>query len=188
MATYEVYLGGPPTKNYGLSMFPAIPFDEAGAGFQVGPAAHKGPAAYNDKRLLDFTGGDYALSEMIRNTPPVQGDILGCVLIPKNTILFGFSYKVIKAKAGVTVTPRLRGKASTYVAINCATLNEGFYVASGTAVPAITEAVCSLALCWFDNKPDMLDLTLTALPASGLSGVSLELTPVFVTTSVGGTP
>jgi len=138
--------------------------------------------------VLDFSGGDYALSEFLRNTPPVQTDKLGCVLIPRNCLLLGFSYKVIKAKAGVSLTPSLRGKASTYAAINCATLNDGFYAASGAAVAAVQEAVVSLALCWFDNKPDMLDLTLTAVPASGLSGVVLEITPVLITTSVGGGP
>jgi len=192
MATHELYLGGPPSRNYGLSMFPAQPFNEAAAPFnQIGVASHKGPAAYNDKRRLDFAGGDHALSEWARNATIVAGDKLGAVLIPKNCLFLGFSAQVIAAgPATLSITPSLRGKAHTFAAINGAVVmpEPVFYPASGAAVAQISEGVASLALAVFDNKPDMLDLTLTTLPAGKLGGLILEITPVLITTAVGGIP
>lgn len=188
MATHELYIGGPPTRNYGLSMFPAAPFNDAAAGFQVGPAAHKGPAAFNDKRRLDFSGEDYALAEFTRNTAVAVADVLGAVLIPKNMLCLGFSVQVIKAVAGLSLTPKFRGKAGTFAAIDASVAGEAmFYPASGTAAAAVTEGVVDLGTAIFDNKPDMLDLAVTAAP-NGIAGLILEITPVLIATTMGGTP
>src|SRR6478609_9833171 len=153
MATHELYLGGPPTRNYGLSMFPGVPFNDAQAPFnQIGPAAHKGPIGYNDKRRLAFDGTDHALSEFVRNTTIADGDVLGAVLIPKNQLLLGFTVQVLKAgTATLSIVPKLRGKAHTFAAIAAdAVMSEPvFYPASGTDVAAISEGVASLALAVF---------------------------------------
>lgn len=186
MATHEIYVGGPPTRNYSQSMFPAVPFNEAAAPFnQIGVAAHKGPIGYADTRLLDFSG-DNALAEFLRENTVAAADVLGVVLIPKNVILLGFYYRVITPKAGVTLTPRLRGKAHTFAAIDGAAAGEGFYPASGVAAAAVTEGVIDLSAAVYDVKPDMLDLTLTAIPAGGLSGFSLEISPVMLAVNTGG--
>ena len=191
MATHELYIGGPPSRNYSQAMFPAVPFNEAAAPFNtISVAAHKGPAAYNDKRILDFGGDDHALAEFLRSNTVVQGDKLGAVLIPKNMLLLGFTVKVVKAgPATLSLTPSFRGKAHTFAAINGAVAGEAvFYPASGAAVAAISEGVASLAVAVFDNKPDMLDLTLTTLPAGGLGKLILEITPVMIATTQGGGP
>lgn len=190
MATHELYLGGPPSRNYGLSMFPARPFNEATAPFNtIGPAAHKGSYVYKDTRRLDFSGDDHALAEFLRENVVAQADVLGAVLIPKDCLLLGFHYRIIKAKAGVTLTPKFRGKAHTFAAIDGSVDGgNGFYPASGAAVAAVTEGVASLALAVFDNKPDMLDLTLTAVPAGGIGGFAIDITPIFVHVADGGIP
>jgi hypothetical protein len=191
MATHELYLGGPPTRNYNLHMFPAPAFNDAVAPFNtIGPAAHKGPIGYNDKRRLAFDGTDHALADFVRENTIAQGDVLGAVLIPKNVLLLGFAVKVVTAgPATLSITPKLRGKAHTFAAIDAATAGETvFYPASGAAVAAISEGVASLAVAVFDNKPDMLDLTLTVLPAGGLGNLVLEVTPVFLTVDAGGIP
>jgi hypothetical protein len=191
MATHELYIGGPSTKNYGLSMFPAVPFVETGKDFQVGPAAHKGPAAFNLKRRLDFSGADHALAEFVRNTAVVAADRLGAILVPKNMLFLGFSVQVIQAgPATLSLTPNMRGKAHTWAPIDCAVVmpNPVFYAGSGAAVPQVLEGVASLALAVFDNKPDMLDLVVTTLPATKFGSLILEITPVLIATSLGGTP
>jgi hypothetical protein len=186
MATHELYIGGPPTRNYGLGMFPAVPFNDAAAGFQVGPAAHKGPAAFNDKRRLDFTGDDHALNHFLNESNVVVGDTLGVVLLPKNMLFLGFSYQVLKAVAGVALTPKIRGNALIFSAIDCSVAGEVLFVApSGGA--GIAEGVVDLGAAGFNNKPDMLDLTITAAP-EGLNGLILEITPVIISTAMGGTP
>lgn len=192
MATHELYLGGPPSRNYGLSMFPAVPFNEAQAPFnQIGPAAHKGPIGYNDKRRLAFDGTDHALAEFVRNNTVADGDVLGAVLIPKNMLLLGFTAQVLKAgPATLSIIPKLRGKAHTFAAIDGATVMSEpvFYPASGTGVAAVAEGVVDLGTAVFDNKPDMLDLTLDVLPADGLGSLVIEVTPVFLSTNAGGIP
>lgn len=187
MATHELYIGGPPSRNYSQAMFPAVPFNEAAAPFnQIGPASHKGPIGYNLTRLLDFGGTDHALAEFLRENAVAAADVLGVQIIPKNMLLLGFHYRVVNPKAGVTLTPKLRGKAHTFAAIDGSVAGEGFYPASGAAVAAVTEGVASLALAVFDTKPDMLDLTLTAVPADGLAGFAIEITPVVLATNMGG--
>jgi hypothetical protein len=162
-------------------------FNEAAAPFnQIGVAAHKGPIGAADTRLLDFGGSDHALAEFVRNNTVAQGDKLGVVLIPKNVLLLGFYIKVVNPAAGVTLTPSLRGKAHTYAAIDCSAVSEGFYAASGAAVPLVTEGVLSLALAVYDIKPDMLDMTLTALGAGGFGDLKIVISPVMLSVDTGG--
>lgn len=183
MATHELYVGGPPSRNYSQAMFPAPTFSDTGAAFQVGPAAHKGPIGYALTRMLDFSG-DHALAEWARENTYVQGDTLGVVLIPQNVILLGFYYKVINGVAGITLTPNMRGKALTYTAINGATETEGFVVAGGGAL--VTEGAVTFATAQYDNKPDMFDLVLTALPATKLAGFKAVFSPVVLAVDTGG--
>lgn len=184
MATHELYVGGPPTRNYSQAMYPAVAFDEATSPFnKIGPAGHKGPIGFNLTRLLDFTH-DNALAEFLRNTSVAAADVLGLVIVPKNLLFLGFYYKVHTAKAGVTLTPRLRGKATAFTAIDCSAVAEGFVAPGGGAI--ITEGAVTLAGAQYDNKPDMFDVTLTALPATKLAGLKIEFSPVVLAVNIGG--
>lgn len=184
MANYELYIGGPPSRNFSRAMFPSQPFDEAKVPFTtLSMASQKGPIAYSNMRLLDFTN-DNALAEFTRSNLILAADRLGVVLIPKNTLFLGFYYKVEKAVAGITLTPSLRGKALTFTAINGGLLAEGFVAPGGGAL--VTEGVISLAAAMFDIKPDILDLTLTALPATKLAGFRMLISPVLVEVDTGG--
>ncbi len=184
MATHELYIGGPSTKNYSQAMFPAVPFVDTAAPFTlIGPAAHKGPIGYNDTRLLDF-GADHALTEFSRNTTIAQGDVLGVVLIPKNMLFLGFYYKIVTPQAGLTLTPALRGNATAFTAISGAAVAEGFVAPGGGAL--VTEGIVSMASVYFDIKPNMLDLTLTALPAGKLGSFKMIISPVLLSTAAGG--
>src|SRR5688572_32528725 len=118
MATHELYVGGPASSNYSRAMFPAPPFNAAGAAFlAVRPSAHKGPATYNMERVIDTT--QHAMAEFLRNTAVVQGDVLGVSLLPRRTILEGFFYEVETAVGAATVlTPSIRGFAGTIPTIN----------------------------------------------------------------------
>lgn len=186
MALYELYIGGPSTANAGRSMFPAVAFDEAAKPFtQISMAAHKGPIGFADKRCMDF-GADHALQEFVRKTPAAQGDIIGACIIPKNNLFMGFYYKVVTPQAGLTLTPRLRGKATAFTAINCATVAEGFVEPGGGAI--ITEGPVTMDGVQYDNKPDILDFTLTAFPAGGFGRLKLIITPILLTVDQGGGP
>lgn len=184
MANHELYIGGPPTSNSSQAMFPAPALDVDAAGFQVGPGAHKGPIGYNLTRLLDFSGADRALAEWARNATYVATDVLGVVLIPKNMLFLGFYYKVTKPIAGITLTPALRNGGVGFTAINGGVAAEGFVAPGGGAV--ITEGVVDLGAAFYSIQPDMLDLTLTALPAGKLSGFSMEISPVLLAVNTGG--
>lgn len=184
MATHELYIGGPPTRNYSQAMFPAVAFNEAAAPFnQIGMAAHKGPIGYADTRLLDF-GVDHALSEFVRENTVAQGDKLGVVLIPKNMLFMGFYYEIITPQAGLTLTPSLRGKATVFTAIDGSAAAKGFVAPGGGAL--VTEGAVTMAGVQFDIKPDMLDLTLTALGAGGLGAFKMIVSPVMLAVDTGG--
>lgn len=184
MATHELYIGGPSSKNYSQAMFPAPAFSETAKPFtQVGVAAHKGPIGFADTRLLDF-GADHALGEFARNTTIAQGDVLGVVLIPKNHLFLGFYYKIITAQTGLTLTPALRGKATVFTAIAGGTVAEGFVAPAGGAI--VTEGAVSMAGAQYDNKPDMLDLALTALPAGKMGAFKMVISPVLLAVDTGG--
>lgn len=186
MTIHELYIGGPPTRNAGLSMFPAVAFDDTAAGFQVGPAAHKGPIGYNLTRMLDFSGDDFALSEWMRNASYAAADKLGVVIIPQNMLYLGFYYKVIKGVAGISLTPNLRGKSLTYTAIDASVETEGFVAPGAGAI--VTEGAITLAAAQYDNKPDMFELVLTALPAGKLAGLKMIVSPVVLAVDSGGYP
>jgi len=182
MAIHELYVGGPPSRNIGLSMYPAVPFSETDPAFTgIGVAAHKGDC---DTRLLDFTGPDHALAEWLRNAVVAQGDKLGVVIVPRNVLYMGFYYKIINPVAGLSLTPSLRGKALVYTAIDASAAAEGF-VAPG-AGGIVTEGAVTLAAAQYDNKPDMFDLTLTAYTAGTLSGLKMIVSPVLKAVATGG--
>jgi hypothetical protein len=160
-------------------------FNEAAAPFnQIGTAAHKGPIGYADTRLLDFTGPDHALAEFLRENSVVQGDVLGTILIPKNHLFLGFYYKVIDPVAGLSITPKLRGKALVFTAIDASVAAEGFVAPGGGAI--ITEGAVTMVAAQYDNKPDMFDLTLTALTAGTLNGLKMIVSPVLLAVATGG--
>jgi hypothetical protein len=184
MATHELYVGGPPTRKYSQAMYPAVAFNDAIAPFnEIGPAAHKGPIGYNLTRRLDFSG-DRALAEFLRENTVTDADVLGLVIIPRCVLFLGFYYKVVTPKDGVTLTPRLRGKATSFAAIDASVAAEGFVAPGGGAL--VTEGAVTLAGVQFDIKPDILDMTLTAVPDSGLSGLVMIVSPVVLSTDAGG--
>jgi hypothetical protein len=185
MATHELYVGGPPTTNSGLGFYPAPAFNEAAAPFTtMEMAAHKGPNGYSDTRLLDFTGPDHALAHWVRNATIAQGDVLGAIIITKNHLYLGFYYKVISPVAGLSITPRLRGKSLTYTAIDASAAAEG-YVAPGSGA-IITEGAVTLAAAQYDNKPDIFDLVLTAYTAGTLHGLKMIVSPNLISVANGG--
>lgn len=186
MSNFELYIGGPATRNQSLAMFPAVPFNAAQSPFnKIGVAAHKGPSCFNDKRVLDFST-DRALQEFARNNAVVATDVLGVVLVPRNILFMGFYYKVVKPQAGLTLTPRLRVKGTAYTAIDCSVVAEGFVAPAGGAI--VTQGAVSMAGVLYDNAPDMFDLTVTALPASKFGNFSAIFTVVGMTVDQGGGP
>lgn len=185
MATLELYIGGPPTKNYSQAMFPAVPFDQTIAPFnKIGVAAHKGPIGYADTRLLDF-GVDQALGEFVRNNTIAQGDKLGVVLIPKNLLFMGFYYKVENPVVGLTMTPSRRVLGTAWTAIDCSVAAEGFCGPAGGAL--VTAGAVSMAGVTYTILPDMLDMTLTAYGAAKLGALKMTISPVMLATNTGGT-
>lgn len=183
MATHELYIGGPPTRNYSQAMFPAVPFNEDGPGFQIGPAAHKGPIGYADTRLLDF-GADHALSEFLRENTVEDGDLLGVVLIPRRVLFLGFYYRIETPVEGLSLTPQLRDRAGTFTAINAAEVGEGFVAAGGGA--AVEEGTLDLGQAVYSTKPYMLDLEITAVGADGIGGLKMIISPVLLAVDTGG--
>lgn len=201
MATHELYIGGPPTRNYSQAMFPAVPFNADAAAFQVGPAAHKGPIGYADTRLLDF-GSDHALAEFMRENTVAQGDDLGVVLIPKDVLFLGFHYSILNPVEGLTLTPMLRDKSVTFTAID---MNPQPVEADPDAVPpvlaqdavfsafvapgggaGVTSGVVNLGAAFYDVKPYMLDLRVTAVGDAGLGALKLVVSPILLATNTGG--
>lgn len=179
---HELYIGGPPTRNYSRAMFPAPPFVAAAAPFQqVKVSAHKGPSSYGLTRVIDTN--DHAIAEFLRNTTMAQGDAIGAVLMPKNTYVKGVFYEVERvAGVAMTVTPALRGIAGgTLPAIDCNVLGKGFArfgaAAWQSASGAITDAGDGSAFYLAD--PAMLDLALTTFTEIG--GLRLVLTPLVDT-------
>lgn len=182
MATFEIYVGGPPSANYSRSMLPAPPFNPAGAAFlAMTPAAHKGPTGYGLTRVIDVE--QHAMAEFLRENTLAQGDILGSIIIPQNVILKGFFYEVQRAQgtATTTITPSLRGvTGGTLPVIAANTAGKGY---AKTGATAWTSTNASLGdetdgADFFIATPTILDLTLTVLPASGLGALRLLITPM----------
>lgn len=185
MATHELYIGGPASANYSRSMFPAVPFNAADDAFKrVTVAAHKGPTSYALGRVLDAS--DHAFAEYVRTHTIAQGDVIGSILIPQGTLFKGFQFRLVKPQgtATLTLTPSVRGLAGATlpaIAANGAAGSNGYahlgdtawITANGLALPADTTGGQ-----WYFATPAILDLTLTAYPASGFGAMRLELNPI----------
>lgn len=184
MPTYEVYVGGPGRRDYGRSQYPAKAFNQSAAEFKALPiAAHKGPSQYALTRTLDF-GNDHALMEFARNqiaagAPLDDGDVLGAIIIPKDTLLYGVHVEVENPVTGVTLTLATRAPNSlAFGTVDCSVAGSSFRVV-GEAAGGITEGAVNLAVANFANVPRMLDVTLTAVPAGGLGALRVSISPLL---------
>jgi len=136
MSTREIYIGGPASANVGRDIFPAIPFAPSALAFQkLTPASQKAPIAYQLGRVLDLQYDtplqQYLTEQAAAGTPLAQGDVLGAILVPAKTLLFGLQAEVKTPVEGLVLTPRLRTSGITFPAINCADANTGLYAAPG---------------------------------------------------------
>lgn len=191
MATLEIYIGGPPSANYSRAMFPAAPFNAASSAFTgIRPAAHKGNTGYSLTRVIDTK--QKAMAEFLRENTIAQGDVLGSILIPQDVIFKGMFYRLEtpQGTATTTLTPSLRGvTGGTFptIAANGTAGAKGFAKAGSTAWKTTSVAVegTDNGNDFFIAVPTILDLTLTALPASGLGNMRLVLAPI-VTELVNG--
>lgn len=179
MALHELYIGGPPTRNYSRAMLPAPPFVASAGPFQqLKVAAHKGPTSYGLTRVLDTE--HHSVSEFLQNTPVVADDVLGVALIPKNVVLKGFFYEVERvAGNALVVTPSLRGiDGATLPEIDCNTLGKGFAMLGDGAW--ITETGAISGDNWLIAEPTILDLTIDTMDED-LGGLRLVITPLVDT-------
>lgn len=175
---HELYIGGPPTRNYSRAMFPAPPFNAASAAMQqMKVAAHKGNTGYALTRVVDTT--DHALGEFLRENTIAEGDALGLVLIPKNVVVKGFFFEVENpAGAALTLTPRLRGIAgATLPTIDGAVAGKGFAKLGGAAWVNASGAVEGDD--WFMADPAILEVELTDY--TDLRGLRLVISPLVDT-------
>ena len=187
MPTYEVYVGGPGRRDYGRSQYPAKAFSQSAAEFKAMPiAAHKGPAQYALTRTLDF-GNDHALMEFVRNQSAAgaaldDGDVLGIIVIPKDTLLYGVHVEVENPVTGVTLALATRAPNSlNFGTIDAATAGSSFrvYDADTPAPVTVTQGSVDLSQANFANVPRMLDLTLTTVPAGGLGALRISISPLL---------
>lgn len=179
MAIHEIYIGGPPTRNYSRAAFPAPPFVASAAPFQqVKVSAHKAPTAYGLTRVIDTR--DHALSEFLRENVVAAGDSLGAILIPKNVVVKGFFFEVERAAGdAVTLTPAIRGLAgATLPDIDANVVGKGFAKLGGAAWQAASGAAAGDDFYMAD--PGVLDLTLTTM-ATGLGSLRVVITPLVDT-------
>lgn len=189
MAIHEIYVGGPPTRNYSRAMFPAPPFVASAAPFQaVKVAAHKAPTSFGLTRVIDTD--DHALGEFLRENSVVQGDALGAILIPKNVLLKGFFFEVERvAGEPLVITPSLRGVAgATLPTINGNALGKGYAKLGSTAWQSANGSLADAAdgTDWFIADPAIVDLTLTTLSPGKLGGLRLIITPMVENLYHGG--
>lgn len=183
MATHELYVGGPASQNYSRAMFPAVPFNASDDNFKrVTVAAHKGPTGYALSRVLDVVN-DQAIAEYLRSHTIAQGDVVGSILIPQNTLVKGAWYRLVtpQGTATTTITPSVRGLGGATlpaIAANGAAGTVGFCHFGDAAWIAANGFVAvdgAAAGALFFATPGILDLTLTTLPASKLGNMRLEV-------------
>lgn len=191
MATYEIYVGGPGRNDYSRSQYPAKAFSRTSTDFTKLPiAAHKGPSQYALTRTLDF-GNDHALMEFVRKqiaagAPLAAGDILGAIIIPKDTLLYGVHVEVETAVTGVTLSLATRApNAVAFGTVAGGTVGSSFRV-PGEAGAGITEGAVNLGTpvtgvggASFANVPRILDVTLSAVPAGGLGNFRVSISPLL---------
>ena len=186
MPTYEIYVGGPGRRDYGRSQYPAKAFAADAAEFKAIPiASHKGPVQYALTRTLDFAN-DHALAEFVRNqlaagAPLAAADVLGAIIIPKDTLLYGIHVDVENAVAGVTLGLATRApNALSFGSVDGGTVGSSFRVAGDYGVIApVTEGPVDLSVANFANVPRILDVTLTAIPAGGLGALRVSISPLI---------
>jgi hypothetical protein len=196
MTIRELYLGGPPTNNVDRSMFPVSAFSATALEQLVSkPAAHKGAISFGLTRVLDFQH-DSALLAYVKlqagaGTPIVATDKLSICVIPPGMLFLGISVQVIQAAPGaLALTPSTRVGGLTFPAIAAgtagllqfATPDATVWVTNGFAPPAAAGGT------WFNNAPDVLDLTVGTLPAGGIGNLILAVTPIVVSCNINGFP
>lgn len=181
MATYEVYVGGPgrSTGAYGRSQFPAVPFNASLPVFQeMKVADHKATLVAALTRTLNFT--DHAMLDFLREDGGVtlaQGDKLGIIVMPKDTLLYGVHVEVENPVDGLVVTLSIRGDATnTFAAIDADTAGSSFLVPTGVA--AVTNGAVDLSNALFKNVPYIFDLELTTVGAAGFKDLVLNISPL----------
>lgn len=185
MATYELYLGGAGRTNPGYSMFPAPTFSASAEPFTtMRPAAHKGPKLFSLNRVLDFTE-DTALvnwvAEHEAGTPVAQGDVLGILVIPQDTLLLGIGYNLERPSSATTttLTPAFRGDGTnTLPAITASgSAKKGFAIPTDAAWQTTFSEVSSGG--FYVPTPLILQLTLTTLPAAKFGDMRLTMTALL---------
>lgn len=184
---HELYIGGPPTRNYSRSMFPAPPFNAADGAFKaVKVAAHKSPTGFALTRVMDTV--DHAVAEYLRNNTVAQGDNVGAVLMPQNVVVTGIYYEVVTpAGVALVVTPSLRGIAgATLPTINCNVASKGFAKFGASAWQTTSGSLADAAdgNAWFLADPAVLDLTLTTF--TNMGKLKLVISPLVETVYHGG--
>jgi hypothetical protein len=187
MSIRDLYIGGPASANVGRDFFPSVPFNAADpAMLALTPAAHKGPSEFGLTRVLslvpDLTTSDgsaiksYFAAQTAAGTPLAVGDVLGLILLPPNVLFKALHVAVEGAVTGLTLTPSTRVGGLTFPAIDCAALIPGQICAPGDAA-WVTDGPL-LGNPTYNAAPDILQLTVTALPAGGLNGLRLRMTPL----------
>lgn len=193
MANHALYIGGPPTRNYSRAMFPAPPFDSAGADFaRVKVAAHKNPAQFDINRTLDFAN-ELALNEYVRNANIAQDDTLDVILVPRRTLLVGVMYSVEKAGPDSLalqlslvseVAPVALPVIDPAVVDNGTTAGWGFAAVGDATWQTGSAELANMP--YFVARPAVLRLTLAGYdPADGFGDLRLHICPV-VTKFEGG--
>lgn len=193
MATFEIYVGGPSTRNFSRAQFPAPPFNASATAFtSIRPAAHKGNTGYSLTRVLDTA--NKAFAEFLRENEVVQGDVLGSIIIPQDVVFKGMFYR-LESPTGTgttTITPSLRGvTGGTFPTIaadgdagskGMAKVGDSAWVDTSAAIGGGGDGSGS---DFFIAEPTIVDLTLTAMPDEGLGDMRLVLAPI-VTELVSG--
>lgn len=182
MATHELYLGGPGRFNASRGMFPAAAFDNADPVFQKMPvAAHKGPVCFANTRTLDST--NHALANYLADNPVAAADVLNLQVVTAASLLLGLRVRVEKPVPGLTLTFGLDDGTTFGTAVDCSVESDGFVAPNGAAW--VTDSAVSLATAEFAVLPRMLQATVTAIGAAGLSGLRIHVSPVVIETEQG---
>lgn len=172
MALYELYQGGDRTPNADYAMLPAAPFS---LDFPYQAAQGQQHMLFGPERVYDFTGKDEALRYFVettlKSTPLVSGDVLGTAVVPAYSLFLGFQWRVYSALTGGAFSVSLRNAAVTYLAAQTTgTASSGFVPITGAAD----------WLPMYMTAPDILDVTLDTVPADGIKGLVLSITPVYI--------
>jgi hypothetical protein len=164
MATYELYLGGARQQNANFAMLPSAPFS---ASQPFVPVVKQIPVTFFLARNYDFgytqgIANDPALQDWLANlaTPLTSGDKLGSVVIPSDFLALGIYWKI--------TTPLASGQFALGTRIGGTSL-----VAATTTGTANSAWVPWPSAPVLFKTPDIIDLTLTTVPAGGVGSLSI---------------